>query len=200
MIVRARRIRKVSLWLAVSVALSAGVAALLIATRAMAPATILDGWGTGVLFSVVWGAIVQYRAVDRPARHHLRNATCSVLMELSANYQALAFRKSVSVGGLAFDMYEQHGATVIGSLEVDATLALMALYRSQRLLTSYKIYRLSGWFTARQLDSGRKKGEIEYLVKTFLRGVEKLDLSLDPAIDSVRDNFARAYHLPRARP
>lgn len=192
-----RNVRKPLLWLVIGVTLSIGVATLLIVTRVMAPATILDGWGTGVLFSVVWAAVVQYRVVGRPVRRHLRNATCAVLMELSANYQTLAFRKSVSVGGLSFDMYEQHGATVIGSLEVDAALGLVALYRTQRLLTSYRIYRLSGWFTARQLDSGRKEGEIEHLLKTFLHGVEKLDLSLDPAIDSVRDNFAQAYRLPR---
>ncbi len=196
MIERVRHVGKTLWWPTVGIALSAIVAALLIATRSMALTTILDGWGTGVLFSVVWAAVVRYRTVDRPGRHHLRNATFAVLVELTINYRALALRKSVSVGGLSFDMYKQHGASVIGALEVDAALGLMALYRSQRLLESYPIFHLSGWFMARQLDNWRNQGDMRHLLETFLHGVKKLDLSLDPAIDAVRDSFAQAYRLP----
>ena len=126
-----------------------------------------------------------------------RNATCAVLMELSANYQALAFRKAISVGALSFDMFEQNGATVMSALEIGAALALLGLYRHQRHLTSFIIYRLSGRFTAWHLDQVRRGANVEDLFNTFIEGVETLDLTLDPAITSARENFALAYHLPR---
>jgi len=196
MIGHVRHVGKTLWWPAVGIALSVSVAALLIATHSMALTTILDGWGTGVLFSVMWAALVWYRAVDRPGRHHLRNATFAVLVELTINYRALALRQSVSVGGLSFDMYKQHGASVIGALDVDAALGLMALYRSQQLLKSYPIFHLSGWYMARQLDNQRNQGEMEHFLETFLQGVKRLDLSLDPAIEAVRDSVAQAYRLP----
>lgn len=122
------------LWLAAGVLACVVVAIGLVIWKIMPVAAIVDGWGTGVLFSVVWVGITQYYAVERPAERQLRNATVAVLVELSANYEALAFRNSVSVGGMVFDMFDQHGPTVMGALDVGAATALMGLYRGQRNL------------------------------------------------------------------
>ena len=85
---------------------------------------------------------------------------------------------------------------VLRALQVDAAVALFGLYRDQRLFKSYMHLRISGWFTARQLAQARREGHVENLFNTFLDGVDKLNLSLDPAIKYARDNFALAYRLP----
>ncbi len=172
------------------------VTVLLVANRIMSLSTILDGWGTGVIFSVGWAAFVQYVVVQRPAKRQLRNAVSIVLAELSSNYVILSHRNAIAVRGLSFEMFDRHGPVVVGALNTQASVAIVALYGILRLPTRYWEYRLTGmgtWMITRHLDQSQHL-QAE-LLDVFLQGIEQLDLSIDPAIAFVRDKFDCIYRV-----
>lgn len=86
---------------------------------------------------------------------------------------------------------------MISAVDRGAAIALVGLSKSLRFLTADRFYRWSGWYTGRTLDSTRRGAEEQ--LAGFLRGVEKLDLSVDPAIDALRKNVAHAYRASRPR-
>lgn len=150
--------------------------------------TALDGWGTALFFSVVWVALNQYFIVQRPAKRQLRNNLAAILVEMNANYRALARRQMIFASTMTFVAFDSCGPQIIGAIDTDAALNLYALYRDMRLLLSH----------TREDSNLCEKLDVcgewpDHELSNFLQSVEGLNLHLEPQIKAVREAFGMAY-------